>query len=98
MTSGGSGELRKNTIFLDKRITEREIVKVLHKIANKDCPMTRNEEEIQEEVDGLAMDMEMTREQLIEKFGKRQPILMPGEEDGDEQQGSVSILCDISYI
>jgi len=74
----------------DKRITEREIVKVLHKIANKDCPMTRNEEEIQEEVDGLAMDMEMTREQLIEKFGARQPILMPGEEDDDEQQGSSS--------
>ena len=54
--------------------------------------MTRNEEEIQEEVDGLAMDMEMTREQLIEKFGARQTIKMPGDEDEDELQGSVSVL------
>ena len=79
-------------ILSDKRITEREIVKVLHKMANKDCPMTRNEEEIQEEVDGLAMDMEMTREQLIEKFGARQTIKMPGDEDEDELQGSVIVL------
>jgi hypothetical protein len=75
-------------------------VKVLHKMANKDCPMTRNEEEIQEEVDGLAMDMQMTREQLIEKFGARQTIKMPGDEDDDdnELQGSVSVLYNKIYI
>jgi len=74
----------------DKRITDREIVKVLHKIAKKDCPMTRDEEEIQEEVNGLAMDMELTREQLIEKFGGGGSIQLPVPDDlaDDEQQGS----------
>jgi len=76
----------------DKRITDREIVKVLHKIANKDCPVTRNEEEIQEEVNGLAMDMELTKEQLIEKFGKRDTMtdLLGLAEHDDELQGSSS--------
>ena len=83
-----------NNHFLDKRITDREIVKVLHKIAKKDCPMTRDEEEIQEEVNGLAMDMELTREQLIEKFGGGGSIQLPVPDDlaDDEQQGSVSVI------
>lgn len=56
--------------------------------------MTRNEEEIQEEVNGLAMDMELTKEQLIEKFGKRDTMtdLLGLAEHDDELQGSVSCL------
>ena len=56
--------------------------------------MTRDEEEIQEEVNGLAMDMELTREQLIEKFGGGESIQMPMPDDlaDDEQQGSVNVI------
>ena len=54
--------------------------------------MLREDEEIQEEVNDLHMDMELTREQLSEKFGGPGAIGQAGSEmnlPGESDEGSV---------